>query len=115
MTQQELTALNPWAKYPNYKGVGYRFYYEDTDLIHPLDKEIIDEYNNGRARQYRFERHVPPFPFQGNPLCAKVVFLSLNPVPIAIFCGSVLLVGKWKVSPILIMIGAGIIGALLCG
>ena len=44
MTQQELIALNPWAKYPNYKGVGYRFYYEDADLIHPLDKEIIDEY-----------------------------------------------------------------------
>ena len=45
----------------------------------------------------------------------QTVFLSLNPVPIAIFCGSVLLVRKWKVSPILIMIGAGIIGALLCG
>ena len=44
MTQQELIALNPWAKYPNYKGVGYRFYYEDTDLIHPLDKEIIEKY-----------------------------------------------------------------------
>lgn len=79
MTQQELTALNPWAKYPNFKGMSYRFYYEDTDLIHPLDKEVVDEYNNGRARQYCFERHVPPFPFQGNPFCAKVVFLSLNP------------------------------------
>ena len=45
----------------------------------------------------------------------QTVFLSLNPIPIAIFCGSVLLVGKWKVSPILVMIGAGIIGALLCG
>ena len=41
MTQQELTDLNPWAKYPNFKGMNYRFYYEDTDLIHPLDKDMI--------------------------------------------------------------------------
>ena len=79
MTQEELIALNPWANYPNFKGVGYRFYYENTDLIHPLDKGVVDEYNNGRALRYCFERHVPPFPFQGNPFCAKVVFLSLNP------------------------------------
>lgn len=79
MTRQELDALNPWTKYPNYKDAGYHYYYEDTDLIHPDDKEVIEKYNQGRNPLYRFERHVPPFPFQGNPFCAKVVFLSLNP------------------------------------
>lgn len=45
----------------------------------------------------------------------QTAITSLNPVPIAILCGSILLTGKWKVSPILIVIGAGVIGALLCG
>ena len=47
MTRQELDALNPWTKYPNYKDAGYHYYYEDTDLIHPDDKEVIEKYNQG--------------------------------------------------------------------
>ena len=45
----------------------------------------------------------------------QTAFTSLDPVPIAIFCGSLLLIAKFKLSPIAIVIGAGLIGAALCG
>lgn len=42
-------------------------------------------------------------------------FAQLNPVSIAIAAVTVVLAGKFKVSPIPIVIGAGVIGAILCG
>ncbi len=42
-------------------------------------------------------------------------FVQLNPVPVAIAISTVVLAGKFKVSPIPIVIGAGVIGAILCG
>lgn len=42
-------------------------------------------------------------------------FASLSPVSFAIAAGTVILAGKFKVSPILIVVIAGVIGALLCG
>jgi chromate transporter len=42
-------------------------------------------------------------------------FTQLDPVPIIICAASVVLIGKFKVSPIAIVIGAGVIGAFLCG
>jgi len=42
-------------------------------------------------------------------------FAQLNPVPVAIAISTVILAGKFKVSPIPIVIGAGVIGAILCG
>lgn len=42
-------------------------------------------------------------------------FTSLAPVPILIGIASVVLVGKLKVSPVIIVLGAGVIGAFLCG
>lgn len=42
-------------------------------------------------------------------------FAQLNPVSIAIAVVTVVLAGKFKVSPIPIVIGAGVIGAILCG
>ena len=48
-------------------------------------------------------------------LLAKGMGDSLNVVSTAIIVGTVILVGKVKISPIPIMIGAGLIGAFLCG
>ena len=45
----------------------------------------------------------------------KTAFTSLAPVPIVICAASILLIGKFKISPIFIVIGAGVIGAFLCG
>ena len=42
-------------------------------------------------------------------------FTSLAPVPILIGIASVVLVGKLKVSPVIIVLAAGVIGAFLCG
>ena len=45
----------------------------------------------------------------------QTAFTSLAPVPIIIGIASVVLVGKLKVSPVIIVLGAGVIGAFLCG
>ena len=45
----------------------------------------------------------------------QTAFASLAPVPIAIGIISIFLIGKFKISPIFIVIGAGVIGAFLCG
>ena len=42
-------------------------------------------------------------------------FASAAVIPLIICGASVVLIGKFKVSPILIVIGAGLIGAFLCG
>lgn len=48
--------------------------------------------------------------FMGQSLGQGIDFVSL-----AIIMGTVILVGKFKISPIPIVIGAGLIGAILCG
>ena len=54
-------------------------------------------------------------------IAAAVVFMgqsaftSFDPVTICIALGTVILAGKFKVSPIIIVIAAGVIGAILCG
>ena len=42
-------------------------------------------------------------------------FADSDPVAICIAAATVVLAGKFKVSPVMIVIGAGVIGALLCG
>ena len=42
-------------------------------------------------------------------------FAALNPVAIVIALATVILAGKFKVSPIAIIVGAGVLGAILCG
>lgn len=52
---------------------------------------------------------------------AAIVFMiqslgdAANAVSAVIIAGTVILVGKYKVSPIIMIIGAGFIGAILCG
>ena len=54
-------------------------------------------------------------------ITAAVVFMAqglehgIDFVSAALIAGTVILIGKVKVSPILIVIGAGLIGAFLCG
>lgn len=54
-------------------------------------------------------------------IAAAVVFMAqglehgIDFVSAALIAGTVILIGKVKVSPILIVIGAGLIGAFLCG
>lgn len=54
-------------------------------------------------------------------IAAAVVFMGqsafavVEPVTVCIALGTVILAGKFKVSPIIIVIAAGVIGAILCG
>lgn len=75
MTEAEFQKKNPWLRYPYVA----RLYDEKTNLIHPDDRAIVENYNRNRPSEFCFELHVPPFPFQGNPFHSKVVFLSQNP------------------------------------
>lgn len=75
MTEKELQSQNPWLQYPYVA----RLYDEKTNMIHPDDRAIVDDYNRNRPLEFCFELHMPPFPFQGNPFRSKVVFLSQNP------------------------------------
>lgn len=43
------------------------------------------------------------------------VFASISLVPVLILLATLVAIGKFKVSPITIVIGAGVIGAFLCG
>ncbi len=60
-------------------------------------------------------------PVTAGLIASAVIFMvqslgdAVNLVSVAIILGTVILVGKCKVSPIVIVIGAGLIGALLCG
>lgn len=73
MTEEEIKKQNPWLQYPYVS----RLYDKNTNMIHPDDRAIVDDYNQNRPSD--FEVHTPPFPFQGDPFRSKVVFLSLNP------------------------------------
>lgn len=60
-------------------------------------------------------------PVTAGLIAAAVIFMGesafagLNPVAIVISAATVILAGKFKVSPIAIIIGAGVLGAVLCG
>ena len=43
------------------------------------------------------------------------VFVDISLIPVLILAATLVLICKFKVSPITIVIGAGVIGALLCG
>lgn len=83
----DLLANNPWGG-GNYlpriiaqtnEYIGHHLYYDNLNVIHPDDKQIIEAYNKKNKSDCQFNTHLLAAPFQGNPLCAKVVFLSLNP------------------------------------
>ena len=75
MKEIELQAENPWLQYLHVA----RLYDEKTNMIHPDDRVIVDDYNRDIPSEFCLELHMPPFPFQGNPFLSKVIFLSQNP------------------------------------
>lgn len=52
---------------------------ENNEYIYPGDKPFIQRYNSTASEKTRFVVNAVPYPFQGNPLSAKVIILSLNP------------------------------------
>ena len=54
---------------------------EEDERIYPGDENFVHQFNtkNASAYQYQYIVGVPPMPFSGNLLDAKVVILTLNP------------------------------------
>lgn len=52
---------------------------EEDELIYPGDATFIHAFNKKTELDYRFVVGVPPMPFSGNLLRAKIVILTLNP------------------------------------
>lgn len=52
---------------------------EEDERIYPGDASYIHDFNNKVESKYKYVVGVPPMPFSGNLLDAKVVILTLNP------------------------------------
>lgn len=52
---------------------------EEDELIYPGDETFIHQFNAKNKPLYQYVVGVPPMPFSGNLLDAKVVILTLNP------------------------------------
>lgn len=52
---------------------------EEDELIYPGDATFIHSFNQKAEPDYRFVVGVPPMPFSGNLLKAKIIILTLNP------------------------------------
>jgi len=86
LTTDTLNIISPWKDYLNnlrarYGGeIDSHLFYDDIYVIHPDDQATVDAYNKARKEEDScFITNLIAAPFQGNPLKAKVVFLSLNP------------------------------------
>lgn len=74
----ELKELNPWRdKFQ--KPCFNKLYDEDAKWLLKDDAEIVDDFNKKANDDYKFMFGIRPEPFNGNPLKAKVIILSLNP------------------------------------
>lgn len=51
---------------------------DNQEYIYPGDKKFIHKFNSSANDDTRFILNTIPYPFQGNPLTAKVIILSLN-------------------------------------
>ena len=52
---------------------------EEDERIYPGDAPFLHSFNNKAESKYRYVTGVPPMPFSGNLLDAKIVILMLNP------------------------------------
>ena len=77
MTEKELKDKNPWrALAENMKCI----YSQQVSLTaNDKEREAIERFNANKKNGKELVVTVPPEPWQGNPLKARVIFLSLNP------------------------------------
>lgn len=79
LTEDEIRAVNPWQG--SYVKPNRSALYDPTSQwLLVEDEQIIKEFNEkNKNNDYKFELGMRPEPFNGNPLTAKVIVLSLNP------------------------------------
>lgn len=85
-TENDILRENPWAIGLNNGRVNYvmaiadRLYSPIAHWLLNIDQAIVDAYNKANEKtDEEINLKIPPEPFYGNPLKAKVIILSLNP------------------------------------
>lgn len=79
VTDEDIRKSNHWCRVADTcVGDEALFSYRKT-YVYPGDEDIIEAYNENASEETRFMTNTIPYPFQGNPLTAKVIILSLNP------------------------------------
>lgn len=77
---KELIDKNPWSKIAKEMDC---IYSEQDRFVVEEDREFINAFNDKKEDQKKYNEklivNIPPEPWQGNPLNAKLIFLSLNP------------------------------------
>lgn len=79
ITESELRDKNPWSNLaPSY--IGYKLYDTTKTFALQEDLQMIEAYNTSKKNpRHHYHLEIPAEPWQGNPLTAKTIILSLNP------------------------------------
>lgn len=78
MADKDILAANHWNIVADSCQGNEALYNEDKEYVYPGDKACIERYNSTASDKTRLILNTIPYPFQGNPLTAKVIILSLN-------------------------------------
>ena len=78
MTEKDIRVANHWNIVADECQGNEALYSDNKRYIYPGDDVYIDRYNATASKETSFILNTVPYPFQGNPLTAKVVVLSLN-------------------------------------
>lgn len=78
MTDKDILAANHWNIVADSCQGNEALYNEDKEYVYPGDEVCIERYNSTASDKTRLILNTIPYPFQGNPLTAKVIILSLN-------------------------------------
>lgn len=85
MTKEELKERNPWAKFLDKIKDNLELYAEGGKQCYEEDLNSLEEFNNlldkksDESKKGKYQLELPPCPWDGNPLEANVIFLTLNP------------------------------------
>lgn len=79
LNDEELVDRNPWKEIaPLY--IGYKLYDPTKTFALQKDLQMLEEYNASKNNTaYHYHLEIPAEPWQGNPLSANIIILSLNP------------------------------------
>jgi len=78
VTDKDILKANHWNLVADECQGNEALYSDDKEYIYPGDEDYVRKYNESSADKTRFILNTIPYPFQGNPLTAKVIILSLN-------------------------------------
>lgn len=77
VTDHDIRMANHWGEIT--KGYNqYDLYSETRQHIYPEDADIIQSFNAKAPKECKYVLGIPAEPWQGNPLTAKLIILSLN-------------------------------------